>query len=209
MENLAPVDGPSDVGVASHALRHLLGGPDPLYTQFGHGLPGIEVYSRYSAVNINNIGNGSLRGTAVTPEKDTAVSNLSFVSGGTAQAGATLIRFGLWRVVSDTEAILVAETANDTSIFGVSSTMFTRVLDTARGGPARVVMERGVRYLITNLVVGATTVPNCRSITTVNNLAELSPKMGWFRGSVTDHPAVGSGFIDWGVTGFMFWGYAS
>lgn len=193
-----------------HALRHVSGGPDPLYVHFGHNLPGLETFPRYAATQSGGLPNGQIVASLVTPEKNITISQLGFATGNTKHAAATLIRLGLWTYDESTgNATLVAETANDTTIFSTAFTFFTRPLDSARGGPLSYTMERGRRYVFTSLVVGATTSPNARGAIINASLAELNAKMALFKNNQTDHPAIGTALGTWDTGGTIFWGYAS
>jgi len=106
----------------------------------------------------SNPASGSINHSKLTPYKNFTVSNISFISGTTANTAATSVRFGIY-TRSGTTFTLVARTANDTSIFSAISTKYTRALDTTGGYPATYTLTAGTEYWISVIVV-ATTVSN-------------------------------------------------
>jgi len=91
---------------------------------------------------------------------DLLASNISMASGDQAAVGNTLVKMGLWTVAADDALTLVAETANDTSIFSATSTLYSRDFTT----PYQ--MTAGVRYAAGALWVGATTEPHIMGLVT-------------------------------------------
>ena len=79
-----------------------------------------------------------------TPLKTTTVSQMTMISG-TAAADLTLARMGLY-TFDGTTATLVAQTANDTTLFTSASTVYARNFDTAGGYPATYTLVAGQRY---------------------------------------------------------------
>lgn len=193
----------------AHGATHVPGGSDPLYSQFGHNLPGVEVVPRYAATGSVTPSQGVIYVTFVTPEQDETVTEISYASGATAGVGQTLVRFGIWEATSETTAVLRAETASDTTIYNAANTLYTRALSTARGGPASYTMLRGVRYGISTLCVGATTAPSVRAAaSTIYAIQALPPRMMINLSGQTDHPAIGGSITSNFNSGLVPWGYA-
>jgi hypothetical protein len=80
-----------------------------------------------------------------TPIKTTTVSQMTMISGTTTSLSLTVARMGLY-TFDGTEATLVAQTANDTTLFAATNTAYTRSFDTAGGFPATYTLVAGQRY---------------------------------------------------------------
>jgi len=126
------------------------GAIDP-YQAFGT----IDVVSRVNSVNNFTITPGTVFFTCFTPSATVTVSQLSVATGsGAAMSGATLVRLGLYTFNDSTAtATLVAQTANDTSIFASSSTLYTRSFSATGGYPATYTLQAGQRYAVGIIVV--------------------------------------------------------
>jgi len=90
-----------------------------------------------------------------TPLKTTTVSQMTMISGATASSGLTLARMGLY-TFDGTTATLVAQTANDTTLFNATGTVYTRIFNTTGGYPATYTLVAGQRYAAAVLQTGTT-----------------------------------------------------
>ena len=107
------------------------------------------------ALNTNTIATGVFFITSFTALQSFTSSQLSFATG-TVATGITTARIGLYTVNASNVATLVAETANDTSLFATSATVQTRSFSTARGLPATYNIVAGQRYAIGAILVSST-----------------------------------------------------
>jgi hypothetical protein len=92
-------------------------------------------------------------------------TTLTFCTGGTATAGLSVCRFGLFTVsetiTNSTTATtpvvtLVARTANDTTIGNTTNTIYSRTFDTTGAYPASYALVGGTRYAVGLMTVGTT-----------------------------------------------------
>ena len=105
-----------------------------------------------SAANLPS-GNGNLRVTYFTARKSETVTQVR-VPCGTAAVGATLARIGLYSVDPGTgDLTLVASTPNDTGLWIVANTAYTKAFS------ASYAVTRGSRYAVGLIVVGTSTAP--------------------------------------------------
>ena len=127
--------------------------------------------------------------TFFTPLKTLNLDEISVSSAGTASAGATLVRFGLY-TYDETTATLVAATASDTTIFSTRNTLYTRAFSTGGSLPANYTLQAGVRYGLAVLWIG-TTAGNAYVAYgfAPGSVASLSPKLNGAITSQTDLPA--------------------
>jgi hypothetical protein len=90
----------------------------------------------------------------------TAVSSFSAtqitLGTGAASSGLTTARMGLYSVNASNVATLVAETANDTTLFTSAGAIYTRSFSTARGLPASYSIVAGQRYAFGLIIIGTT-----------------------------------------------------
>ena len=122
-----------------------------------------------------------------TPLKTTTVSQMSMLTGSTASSGITLARMGLY-TFDETTATLVARTANDTTLFNVVQTVFTRSFDTTGGYPATYTLVAGQRYGFAVLQVGGTTRASLIGGNSNGTLFGITPRITAFANSQTDLP---------------------
>lgn len=148
-----------------------------------------------------------------TPEVTTTVSTITMVKQGTAQAGATGARMGLYSVDGSSNLTCIARTASDATLFQGSDGLNTRaIVDNGAASPAaisNVVLTRGQRYALAVLVVGATTDPQMsRTALGSDALAFLTPILSTTStgGQTTLAPSYASNVVS--GTKSMFWGYA-
>jgi hypothetical protein len=148
----------------------------------------IEVLLRHTS-NITNvtISAGIAYLTYFTPVITKTVSEITMRSQATAGASLTLARMGIYSFNSDGDATLVARTANDTTLFTNTNTIYTRSFDTADGYPATYQLVAGQRYAISQIVTG-TTMPTFSGLTANGTIGALEPRMMGGRGSQTDLP---------------------
>lgn len=110
------------------------------------------------------------------------VGNVTMITGGTAAAGTTLARMGLYTIDGSGNATLVARTASDTTLFNATTTSFTRAFSTTGGYPATYTIVKNNVYAL-GVITVATTPPVYQSTaissanTTVSGLMALSPRM--------------------------------
>lgn len=70
------------------------------------------------------------------------------------QAGATLVRFGLYAEAANGDLTMLARSANDPTVFSALAE-YDRPMDTAGGFPASCTMRAGRRYRFSYVVVGS------------------------------------------------------
>lgn len=112
---------------------------------------GVSTLPRRDVTTSVTIGDGSLRLTYFTALESFTATQVTTFSGSTAASGATLCRVGLYTVASNGDLTLVASTANDTAMWGSTSTQYTKSLS------ASYKIVRGVRYAAGVLFTGTTT----------------------------------------------------
>jgi hypothetical protein len=108
-----------------------------------------------------------------TPITTITVSQVTMINA-VAGSGLTLARMGLY-TFDETTATLVAQTANDTTLFTTASTVYTRSFSTAGGYPATYTLEAGQRYALSHLCTG-TTMPSFVGAAFTSLFNFLSPK---------------------------------
>jgi hypothetical protein len=121
--------------------------------------------------------------TYVTIPYDLTVSQITFQGGATASSGLTVARFGLYA-----GGVLVAQTANDTTLFNTASTTYTRSFDTTGGFPATYTLTAGTRYGIAVIQVG-TTAGSLIGLTSNISLNALDPRIVGITNGAADLPA--------------------
>jgi hypothetical protein len=166
---------------------------------------GIETYPRVNILSGNgSLLNGEVRLSCFTPVKTTTVTGITMITGATAQAGATLVRFGLYTVNTETGALtLIARTANDTTALAAGNTAFRRLFDTVDGYPDSVTLEQGQRYAVGAIVVGATTTPTMQTTGSGAAITSLAPRLSGNITGQTDLPTSTAG--NPGNSGQMHW----
>ena len=135
---------------------------------------------------------GTVYMTFFTPLKDIEIDDISVSSAGTACAGTTLSRFGLY-TYDETTATLVARTASDTTIFSVRNTLYTRTLNATGGYPLTYTLKAGVRYGLAVVWVGTT--PGTAYVAygfPPGSVAALSPKLNGAITGQSDLPTTGT-----------------
>lgn len=140
--------------------------------------------------------------TFFTPLRDITVSSISMASAGSSTSNTTLVRFGLY-TFDGTNAIMVARTANDPTIFSLPQTLYQRYFSTDGGFPSSYNLIKGNRYAVAvivdaqfpgNAYVNDAGVPNV--------LNQLSPKMHGLHAGHNDLQTSNSTFV---ATTTAFW----
>jgi hypothetical protein len=163
---------------------------------------GIDVLTRESGISTSGVGtiSGSIAFTFFTPVETTTVSQVSMQSSA-AGSGLTLVRIGLY-TFDETTATLVAQTANDTTIFNANQTVFTRSFDTTGGFPATYRLVAGQRYALAVIQVGTTPASLIGKVTN-SVLNAVAPKMN---GSVTGQSDLVATRTTFTVGSARYWG---
>lgn len=148
---------------------------------------GQEVFPRVLAAGTSSQSTTNLRLCYFTARKTGTIATVQLASGGTA-AGATptLIRVGIWTADAAGALIsLVGSTPNDTALFAVANTSYSKGLS------ASFTMTQGQRYALGVLVVTAATAPTIVGGTTFINAVDagLSPRISGTVGGQSDLPA--------------------
>jgi hypothetical protein len=128
-----------------------------LNTTLGQASGVVDAVSRVDAAAGVAAGAGQVLVAFFTPTASVTVSQIAMATQGTAAAGLTLARMGIYTYPTDGgTATLVARTASDTSLFAATSTLYTRSLDTTGGYPATYTLQAGTRYGVAYVCVGTT-----------------------------------------------------
>jgi hypothetical protein len=138
-----------------------------------------------TAINTYQPSSGVLQLATFTPLISFTATQLTAVSA--ASSTPTAARMGLYSI-SGTTATLVAETADDPTLFSAGGTAYTRSFDTARGLPATYNLIAGQRYAFAVIVVGTmgSFVGQFNNSTGVSATRTLSPILSQVYGSQTD-----------------------
>lgn len=145
----------------------------------------LDIYPRGEASSAGVAqASGTIFFTYFTPSVSFTVSSISMVSGGTAGAGLTLARMGIYSM-DETTATLVARTASDTTLFTSASTAYTRSLATTGGYPATYTLSAGSRYAVAVICVG-TTAPLYAGRLMNAGVSGLTPRMNSSLASQSD-----------------------
>lgn len=101
--------------------------------------------------------NGIMRVTCFQARKGEQISQVRMVTGNPAAVTPTLLRIGIYLITGEEGSYigrLVASTANDTTLFAATNTVYTKTLI------APFWKTEGLRYGVGVLCVGAATAPN-------------------------------------------------
>lgn len=131
------------------------------------------------------IGTGSLRLTYFTARVTEVVTQVRTLSGSTAAVGSTLCRIGVYSADAGTGNLtLVASTASDTALWSATNTAYTKTLS------ASFTKQRGTRYAVGVLCVGASTPPTLAGQASLAAAeAAVAPRLCGFLSSQTDLPS--------------------
>lgn len=144
-----------------HAALHAPGGDDEVYSWHG-SVVGTRVEScpRLLAGGNAAVVAGTVYFSYLTAPQSLSVSQLLIACGSTAGVGITLARLGLYAEDGAGDLTLVARTAADATILASANSVVTRSLGTTGGFPAAYQINRGSRYALALVVVGATVQPS-------------------------------------------------
>jgi len=136
---------------------------------WGNG--GAETVSRLGLVEIPAV-SGRLSLSYFTAPVTVSINTLAIQIGGTAAAGTTLARLGIYLVNSDGSVTMIGQTANTTALGNSSYSTAQQGLDGSGSYPALVTLNQGQRYAFGVLFVG-TTAPNIKGVQA--DLATIAP----------------------------------
>ena len=139
----------------------------------------VDVFPRRSVASNYQATNTFAVFSFFTPVTTTTVSKITVLSGN-AGSGITVCRLGLFTVNESTGVVTcVAKCDNDTSLMGVTGTLYTRSFSTAGGFPATYILQAGTRYAFGFFCVASTTQPVIASCASNTNLQlSLLPRIG-------------------------------
>lgn len=160
----------------------------------------LDVVSRTNAMGSVGISSGVIYWQFFTPQYNFTASSISMATQSTAAAGLTLARMGLYSF-GGTTLTLQAATANDTSLFGATTTVYTRNFDSAGGLPTNFNLVAGQRYATALLIVG-TTAPGMVGFSQGFHITSLAPRVTASLSSQTDLVASRTSF---GTTTVILW----
>jgi hypothetical protein len=157
-----------------------------LLARFSMPTTAVETFPRMT-IGFLVVTGGAALYSFFTPLTTVTVSQITMLSGGTAAAGLTLARMGLFTYDESTgTATLVARCASDTTLFTNTRTAYTRSFDSSSGGfPATYTLTAGTRYGIALLCVG-TTMPTIQGNAGLAEMSALSPRLTAIRTSQSD-----------------------
>lgn len=192
---LAPVHLPADSASALDAtskqqMDAANVDPDALTT-------GQETFNRsWAQSNILPSTSGTLRLTFFSARKSETSTQVRVCSGGTAAAATpTLCRIGLWTVdSSDNSVSLVANVANDTTLFAAQNTAYTR------SWASSYAMVAGQRYALGILVVTGAASPTFPGLVVGGGLTAESAIAPRITGSLASQTDLPSSFTSAGLT---------
>lgn len=161
----------------------------------------VEVFPRLHATQGRDLVGGQITFAFFTPMYDLTVSSVRVATVGTAAAGLTLARMGLYTVSGNT-LTLAARTASDTSLFTATFTQYSRSFDTAGGYPATFDLVKGVRYAFAVIATGTTMPQLYGNGFTVASLNALAPRLSVGQTGQTDlittsTTTAGTNFVYW------------
>jgi hypothetical protein len=145
----------------------------------------VETFPR-ATVEFLAITSGNAFYSFFTPLTTVTVSQITMLSGGTAAAGLTLARMGLFTYDETSgTATLVARAASDTTLFAATRTAYTRSFATTGSFPSSYQLVAGTRYGIALLCVG-TTMPTIQGNNGLAEMSALTPRLSAIRTSQSD-----------------------
>jgi hypothetical protein len=127
-----------------------------------------------------------------TPVKNLTVGTASFYNA-TVPTSTTTARMGLytWNDATGT-ATLVAQTANDTTLFGTASVLQSRAFDTTGGYPATYTLTAGSAYAFGMIFVGVG-LPTVGALAfTLSTLQGFTPRVSGLKSAQSDLATVGA-----------------
>ena len=187
----------------AHAATHLPGGTDDLFLVNGYLAGRDETFPRWAAGGSATLTAQQLTLTYFTALTSRSVTIVGWVAG-TAAAGATLARIGVFSVAANGDLALIGATANDpTGTFPTANVAASKALAAATA------ITRGSRYALGFLQVGATTVPTVRaSGIATSGLSGIPPRLS---GAVTGQPDLPTTILAGSVlsTASHIWAYVT
>lgn len=134
-----------------HAATHAAGQSDDLLSGWGHRYAGlVEPFPAWAATSNNTMSTSTLYLQYFRPDAAATITRLGYGPRGTASAGITLGRLGLYTVNTAGDVTLVGSTANDTTMGNTANTPYDAALT------ASVNLVRGSLYAFGILLVGTT-----------------------------------------------------
>jgi hypothetical protein len=148
---------------------------------------GIDIYPRGELTNTSTAQTASQPYYSFfTSSATVTVSSITIGTTNTAGASLTLARMGLY-TFDETTAVLVARTANDTTLFNAANTVYTRSFDTTGGYPASYTLAAGTRYGVAVFSAG-TTLPSYAMKNINFATGNMTPRMAAVSTSASDLP---------------------
>lgn len=145
----------------------------------------IEPVGRQALTTAQGLTNTAQYWTFFTPAYSLTITQIAYASA-TAASGLTLCRFGLYTMNAAGAGTLVARTANDTTCFNASNTIFTRTLDPTGGYVSSYVLQAGQRYAVSVAVAGSGGMGSLTGSACPSHLAGLTPRVQGVRTGVSD-----------------------
>jgi hypothetical protein len=133
------------LGAVNFALNSSVLNQDPDLLTAGE-----ETIRRLHAQTTPQLSTGNMVLTYFTARRSETINNVAVVVGGTAAAGTTLARYGIYSVAANGDLTLVASTANDTTLWNSTFAGPSRALSSSWSKVA------GQRYALAALFVGTT-----------------------------------------------------
>jgi hypothetical protein len=164
----------------------------------------IEPTGRQALTTAQGLVNTAQYWTFFTPLYPLTITQIAYASANAA-SGLTLCRFGLYTMNADGAGTLVARTANDTTCFNASNTIFTRTLDATDGYVSSYALVAGQRYAVSVAVRGTGNMGSLTGSACPGHMAGLTPRVQGVRTGVSDLiTSQGSGQYN-GSVGQIYW----
>jgi hypothetical protein len=143
----------------------------------------LDCWPRWLPWTTTNMGTSQPTYTFFTPLVNLTINRITVASGPSAsQTGVTYGKLGLYTYNESTGVLtMVAETANDTTIYATASTLYTRALSNANGYPLTYALQAGVRYACATVLVFSGGSPSLVVVQNSNNPLGLLPRMTWYQ----------------------------
>ena len=141
-----------------HASQHAPGGTDELiaFTRGHTSLSRLDVFRREEiATNAFGTTTGHMQLSFFTAPPGYGPLGFTGCAHNSASSGLTLARLGVFQIDASDNGLLVARTANDTTMGNAAGAPYDRAFDTAGGFPATWTPTPGQRYAWALLYVGS------------------------------------------------------
>ena len=148
----------------------------------------VDTFDRGETQSSLTISSGTAYFTMFSPLQSTTVNSITVQTAGTAAATVTSARMALYTYNDTTNTLtLVAQTANDTTLFTSAATVYTRPFVTTGGLASSYALVTGTRYAL-GILVTATTAPTFMGKTTTNSgiWYSLTPRLATSLAGQTD-----------------------